>query len=170
MNSARDDVFGKEDFFMQVKDRLFEALNNQIEGDVLDSDLSRSLYSSGASLYRIKPRAIVQPQSTKDLVATIRFAREHTENNDEIAVYSLAQNGELSCKVEDRGSNYSNEFFKILTDHFSKGDNSLNLSMGIGLAVSQMIMEAHGGNLIFEKTPDKRGCLTMVFPTGESSS
>jgi len=76
LNSARDDVFRKEDLFMQVKDRLFEALSNQIEGDVLASDLSRSLYSSGASLYRIKPRAIVQPRSTNDLVATIRFARE----------------------------------------------------------------------------------------------
>lgn len=59
LNSVRDDVFGKKDLFMKVKDRLFEALSNQIEGDVLDSDLSRSLYSSGASLYRIKPRAIV---------------------------------------------------------------------------------------------------------------
>ena len=104
------------------------------------------------------------------LVGLIRFAREHTENNDDIAIYSLAQNGELSCKVEDRGANYSDEVFKILTNHFSSGDNSLNLSMGIGLAVSQMIMEAHGGNLIFEKTPNKTGCLTMVFPSGESSS
>ena len=77
LNCARDDVFRKEDLFMQVKGCLFEALSNQIEGDVLASDLSRSLYSSGASLYRIKPRAIVQPRSTNDLVATIRFAREH---------------------------------------------------------------------------------------------
>ncbi len=62
---------------MQLKESLFYALSSQIEGNVLDSDLSRSLYSSGASLYRIKPRAIVQPRSTNDLVATIRFAQEH---------------------------------------------------------------------------------------------
>ena len=77
LNSARDDVFRKEDLFMQVKDRLFEALSNQIEGDVLASDLSRSLYSSGASLYRIKPRAIVQPRSTNDLVATCASCRSY---------------------------------------------------------------------------------------------
>ena len=28
--------------------------------------------------------------------------------------------------------------------------------MGIGLAVSQMIMEVHGGHVLFEKTDDNR--------------
>ncbi|MDB4517040.1 FAD-binding protein, partial [Crocinitomicaceae bacterium] len=62
---------------MQGKDALLETLRSEIKGEVLDSDLSRSLYSSGASLYRIKPRAIVQPQTTDDLVATIKFAGQH---------------------------------------------------------------------------------------------
>ena len=73
------------------------------------------------------------------------------------------KDGVLVCSVKDQGANYSDALFTILANHFSEGDNSLNLTMGIGLAVSQMIMEAHNGNLVFEKTTDNRGCLKMVF-------
>jgi len=103
------------------------------------------------------------------LVSLIRFAREHTKNNDVIIVDSLVQNGQLTCRVEDQGANYSDALFETLSNHFSKSDTTLNLKMGIGLAVSQMIMEAHGGSLIFEKTGDSRGCLKMEFPARESS-
>ncbi len=97
------------------------------------------------------------------LVGLIRFAKEHTENNDVIIVDSIMKDGVLVCSVKDQGANYSDALFTILANHFSEGDNSLNLTMGIGLAVSQMIMEAHNGNLVFEKTTDNRGCLKMVF-------
>ena len=48
---------------MQENDKLFESLQAQLDGDVLYSELSRALYSSGASLFRIKPQAIVQVKS-----------------------------------------------------------------------------------------------------------
>ncbi len=101
------------------------------------------------------------------LVGLIRFAKEHTENNDVITVDSIMQDGVLVCQVEDRGANYSESQFEILSHHFSSGENSLNLTMGIGLAVSLMIMEAHRGNLVFEKTPDNTGRMKMLFPAPE---
>ncbi len=104
------------------------------------------------------------------LVGLIRFAREHTESNGMISVYPLLQDEILTCRVEDQGANYTDALFKLLTNHFSAGDTSLNLTMGIGLAVSQMIMEAHNGNLIFEKTADNSGCMIMVFPADQSLS
>lgn len=104
------------------------------------------------------------------LVSLIRFAREHTENNGAILVESVRQNGQLVCRVEDQGANYTDALFEILSKYFSEGDTPLDLTMGIGLAVSVMIMESHGGNLIFDKTSDNRGCLKMVFPAMESSS
>ena len=98
------------------------------------------------------------------LVSLIQFARDHTEYNGVILVDATRQNGLISCWVEDQGANYSDALFGVLSNHFSKEDNTLNLTMGIGLALSQMIMEALGGNLIFEKTSEARGCLKMVFP------
>ena len=104
------------------------------------------------------------------LVSLIRFAREHTENNGSILVESVMKDGQLVCWVEDQGANYTDALFGILSNHFSECETPLDLTMGIGLAVSLMIMESHGGCLIFEKTSDNRGCLKMVFPAVESSS
>jgi K+-sensing histidine kinase KdpD len=98
------------------------------------------------------------------LVNLIRFAREHTSENDEIIVSISSQNGSGECLVEDGGANYSNALSDLLTEQFSAKETALNLNMGIGLAVSQMIMEAHGGRLIFEKTESGKGKLKMVFP------
>ena len=98
------------------------------------------------------------------LVGLFRFAKEHTRKHEEILVTSSMQNGELVCQVEDGGNNYSDILFDLLTDQFSTKDIPLNLTMGIELAVSQMIMEAHDGRLIFEKTEEGKGKMKMVFP------
>ena len=98
------------------------------------------------------------------LVNLIHFAKEHTPENGEISITSSTLNGGLVCHVEDGGNNYSDTLLSILSEQFSTNDIPLNLTMGIGLAVSQIIMEAHGGHLIFEKSKDEKGKMKMVFP------
>ncbi len=98
------------------------------------------------------------------LVNLIHFAKEHTPENGEISITSSTLNGGLVCHVEDGGNNYSDTLLSVLSEQFSTNDIPLNLTMGIGLAVSQIIMEAHGGHLIFEKSKDEKGKMKMVFP------
>jgi len=162
----RDDVFGKEDFFMQVKDRLFEALNNQIEGDVLDSDLSRSLYSlysSGASLYRIKPRAIVQPQSTKDLVATIRFAREHK-------IPITARGGGTSRTGNELGEGIVIDFSKHLNQviDFRAEEQWVRVQPGIVLAELNRYLKPY--ELYFPIDPSTKDAATLGGMIANNSS
>jgi len=154
LNSARDDVFRKEDLFMQVKDRLFEALSNQIEGDVLASDLSRSLYSSGASLYRIKPRAIVQPRSTNDLVATIRFAREHK-------IPITARGGGTSRTGNELGEGIVIDFSKYLNQviDFSVEEQWVRVKPGIVLAELNRYLKPYG--LYFPIDPSTKDSATL---------
>jgi K+-sensing histidine kinase KdpD len=98
------------------------------------------------------------------LVNLIHFAKEHTAKEGDISITASDINGKLECHVEDGGNNYSDTLFRILSDQFSSNDCPLNLTMGIGLAVSQIIMEAHGGRLIFEKSAGERGKMKMVLP------
>jgi K+-sensing histidine kinase KdpD len=98
------------------------------------------------------------------LVNLIRFAREHTGKNGEISLTCSKQNGEIECQLMDGGSNYPDTLLGILSDQFSIKETPLNLTMGIGLAASQMIMEIHGGHLIFEKAKGETGKMKMVFP------
>jgi signal transduction histidine kinase len=100
------------------------------------------------------------------LVSMIQFAREHTQVGGEIEVNVEKVDGGYFCCVCDQGANYTDSLREMLTGHFSRGERDLNLQMGIGLAHSQMIMEVHGGNIVFERFPDDRGCLKMVFPNG----
>jgi K+-sensing histidine kinase KdpD len=98
------------------------------------------------------------------LVSLIRFAQEHTPKKGEILVRTVVQDGKPACLVEDRGDNYSEALFENLAGQYSARDMAMNLSMGTGIALSRMIMEVHGGHLIFEKTDDNRGRMKMVFP------
>jgi len=98
------------------------------------------------------------------LVNLIYFAKEHTAKNGEIFLGTSAQNGEVHCQIVDGGKNYSDPLSDILSDTFSTNNSPLNLSLGIGLSVSQIIMEVHGGHLIFEKNEGAPGTMKMVFP------
>jgi anaerobic glycerol-3-phosphate dehydrogenase C subunit len=51
-------------------------IKEMIEGEVLCDDLSRTLYSSAACLYRVKPLAIVQPRNKSDVVKIVRYASQ----------------------------------------------------------------------------------------------
>ena len=98
------------------------------------------------------------------LVNLVHFARQHTEKDEKITISVFKQDSVLECRVEDGGSQYTDTLFNLLSQQFSAENVNLNLSMGIGLAVSQMIMEAHGGHLIFEPGSEGKGRMKMVFP------
>jgi anaerobic glycerol-3-phosphate dehydrogenase C subunit len=53
---------------------MFREIEGIIEGTILYDDLSRTLYSSGACLYRVKPMAVVQPRNKSDVVKIVRYA------------------------------------------------------------------------------------------------
>ena len=139
---------------MPLDDRLFEGLNSRIEGDVLDSDLSRSLYSSGASLYRIKPRAIVQPRSTNDLVATIRFALEHK-------IPITARGGGTSRTGNELGEGIVIDFSKHLNRviDFSAEERWVRVQPGIVLAELNRYLQPY--DLYFPIDPSTKDSATL---------
>ena len=55
---------------------MFREIEEMIEGEVVYDDLSRTLYSSGACLYRVKPLAIVQAKNKSDVVKVVRYASQ----------------------------------------------------------------------------------------------
>ena len=148
---------------MQLKDRLFDALNNQITGDVLVSDMSRSLYSSGASIYRIKPRAIVQPRSTNDLVVIIRFAREH-----QIAI--TARGGGTSRTGNELGEGIVIDFGKYLNQvvDFSADGRWVRVQPGIVLAELNRYLKPYG--LFFPIDPSTKDSATLGGMIANNSS
>lgn len=60
---------------MEQKDLAY--LDNQIEGKILDDELSRIIYATDASVYRVIPKAVAIPKTKKDLVKIVEFANSH---------------------------------------------------------------------------------------------
>jgi anaerobic glycerol-3-phosphate dehydrogenase C subunit len=53
---------------------IAEDLQKHVEGNVLWDDLSRTIYSSGACIYSVRPLVIVQPRHREDVVQCVRYA------------------------------------------------------------------------------------------------
>ncbi len=55
---------------------ILRDLRNTIEGEVVFDEINRTIYSSAASLYRIKPLGIVKPRHKEDIITVVKFAAQ----------------------------------------------------------------------------------------------
>ncbi len=60
-----------------MSDLLQRDLEAALDGEVRFDRVSRALYSTDASVYRIEPRGVVIPRSADDVVATLAIAARH---------------------------------------------------------------------------------------------
>jgi FAD/FMN-containing dehydrogenase len=59
-----------------IRERVQDDLRGLVRGDVRCDDLLLQLYASDASIYQIKPLAVVRPRSTSDVAACLQYAAE----------------------------------------------------------------------------------------------
>ena len=57
--------------------KIFKALNIEIEGEVLTDDYSLGMYATDASIYQIRPIAIVLPKNKDDVKSAIQIAYDN---------------------------------------------------------------------------------------------
>ena len=57
--------------------QLFEALRQELDGELQFDEISRTIYATDASAYRQFPMAVCIPKHKEDLLAIVRFAAEH---------------------------------------------------------------------------------------------
>jgi len=148
---------------MQENNQLFELLQSQLDGDVLYSELSRALYSSGASLFRIKPQAIVQVKSRDDLVKTIQFAREHK-------IPITPRGGGTSRAGNELGRGMLIDFSKYLTRviELNVEEKWITVEPGIVLSELNKLLKPH--NLYFPIDPSTADSATLGGMIANNSS
>lgn len=56
---------------------LFTTLKNSIKGDVLTDDYSLGMYATDASIYQIKPIAVILPKDAEDVKAAVSVAHKN---------------------------------------------------------------------------------------------
>ncbi|MBI1914679.1 MAG: FAD-binding protein [Planctomycetes bacterium] len=67
------------DFRKPIADqsRIRDDLEGIVRGDVLFDDITRTLYSTDASLFEVRPVGVVAPRDEEDVRAVVRYAAEH---------------------------------------------------------------------------------------------
>ncbi len=61
----------------QQRERIRDDLKGIVKGQLLFDDLSRTLYSTDASIFQIQPLGVVVPQDEGDVQTLVRYAAEH---------------------------------------------------------------------------------------------
>ncbi len=59
------------------RERIRDDLKGIVKGELLFDDLSRTLYSTDASIFEVQPAGIVVPRDEEDVQALVRYASEH---------------------------------------------------------------------------------------------
>ena len=58
-------------------DQIARALRGKVQGRVLADAVTRRIYATDASVFRIVPAVVVEPRSYEDVAAVVTFARDH---------------------------------------------------------------------------------------------
>ncbi len=92
-------------------------------------------------------------------------AEEHSPKNSTIELLICSKADELQISILDQGHGFTGEDLLYATDQFYQGDKSRHSkeNYGIGLFVSEQIINMHGGSLILENRTDECGAKVSIL-------
>lgn len=75
---------------------LSEELKKVIKGDVDISEATREFYSHDASLFELKPQAVVFPKDAEDVKALVKFVTDHKADLPNLSLTARSQGTDMS--------------------------------------------------------------------------
>jgi len=142
---------------------IFKDLRRLIEGDVLFDELSRTIYSSAASLYRIRPLGIVKPRHKKDVITVVKYAALR-----EIPI--TPRGGGTSRTGNEVGEGILLDFSKYMINilEFNHRENWVRVQPGLILASLNKFLKPH--QLFFPIDPSTKDHCTLGGMIANNSS
>jgi signal transduction histidine kinase len=101
--------------------------------------------------------------SVEALGNILKNCMEHTPEGGRINVYCSENALFTEIKVSDTGEGIAQEDLPYLFERFYKGRNASSESIGIGLALSRMIITSQGGTVKAENLNDGGSLFTIRF-------
>ncbi len=100
-------------------------------------------------------------QVLSNLVAN---ALDHTLSGGKIRMYASPGQDGILIKVSDNGSGILDEDLPFVFDRFWRGESSRGSSSGLGLAIAQQLIQAHGGQISVESQLNEGTTFTINLP------
>jgi signal transduction histidine kinase len=145
-----------------------------LQPETVDLDeLTRELFAKASALGRRDWRLgsvgrghIVADRQrvTQAIMNLSQNAIAQTRNGDAIELGSSLTGETVRLWVKDTGPGVPPEYQDRIFDRFVRLDRAAD-GIGLGLAITAAVAEAHGGRVELESTPDAGACFTLVIPT-----
>ncbi len=118
------------------------------------------------------PPIFADPTRLCQIVANLLHnAYKYTPDGGTITIWTTAGGPDcayISLHVSDTGPGINPEEQSKIFTLFYRGAQQRQQGMGIGLAISQRLAEAHGGSLVVEGKPGHGATFTLRLPAGSS--
>jgi two-component system OmpR family sensor kinase len=140
-------------------------------GDFLD-DLERDLPLFGDRDYRVQGTRSgtlsVDPDRLSQVFRNlVRNAVGHTKRGDRITVSTTTSDGRIRFAVSDSGPGIPEQQLERIFDRFYRTDAGRDRDRGgsgLGLPIARAIVEAHGGSIKADRSPDGGAAITFELP------
>lgn len=117
---------------------LEKELKEIIKGEVLFDDVTRHIYSFGASIYKIKPKGVVIPRDKGDVAELVKYAFKHN-------IPLTARGACTSLAGQAVGNGIIIDFTKYMNKVFSyKGGDTIAVQPGIVYGELNKLLAAYG--------------------------
>jgi signal transduction histidine kinase len=114
------------------------------------------------------PEAEIDPEGIEQaLLNLVNNAIKYSRDDKYIKLSVRHEGGKILVSVADKGIGVAKADQKKIFEKFYRAENTLvheTKGSGLGLALVQHIMEAHGGSVELESTPGKGSTFTLVIP------
>ncbi len=142
---------------------LFRTLKSTIKGEVLIDDYSLGMYATDASIYQIKPIAIVLPKDRGDVKATVAMAFEHK-------LTILPRGAGTSLAGQTVGESIILDFSKYMNSvlEINEGEKWVRVQPGMARDNLNAILRPHG--LHFAPDPATSSRANVGGMVGNNSS
>ncbi|MFH2119895.1 MAG: anaerobic glycerol-3-phosphate dehydrogenase subunit C [Pseudomonadota bacterium] len=143
--------------------KMLGDLGRLIEGEVLTDDLSRTIYSCGASLYRVRPLGIVQPRHKLDVIKAVQYAAER-------GIPITPRGGGTSRAGNEIGEGIILDFSKYMNDVLESNPEEkwVRVQPGIILGALNKFLKPH--RLFFPIDPSTKDHCTLGGMIANNSS
>jgi len=119
--------------------QISTELKKIIKGEVYDDDLTRGIYSTDASIYKIIPKLVVVPKDEEDILNTIKTAHKHK-------ISLLPRGGGTSLAGQTVGDSIVMDFSKYMTGiiEFNKEEKWVKVQPGLIHSELNDFLNPHG--------------------------
>ena len=147
---------------VDIDDHLKNLIKSEIEGEVYFDDVTREIYSTDASIYRIVPLCVVTPKTIKDIKTLVQISNEY-------GIPILPRGGGSSLSGQTVNKAIVIDFTKHINKVVNVDKTSMTAIAQPGITIDRLNQILKSQNLLFTPDPSTTNRATVGGVIGNNS-